>query len=173
MSVFLNFIFPILPIYLDTSDVYLTFSIYILGNCCFKKDDIEKAKELYDVALENDASCVEALYNLRYLVYDVALQRMMRRRPVQSQVVYDMALGNNASCVEALYNLRYLVYDVIEWCLLRRSPVQSQVVYDVALENDASCVQALYISVQSQLVGIWRSTIENDASCVEALYNLR
>ena len=37
-----------------------------LGNCCFKKDDIEKAKEIYMVALENDASCVEALYNLRY-----------------------------------------------------------------------------------------------------------
>ena len=36
------------------------------GNCCFKKDDIEKAKEIYMVALENDASCVEALYNLRY-----------------------------------------------------------------------------------------------------------
>ncbi len=35
-----------------------------MGNCSFDKGDVEKAKELYNVALENDASCVEALYNL-------------------------------------------------------------------------------------------------------------
>ena len=43
-------------------------SMYILlykGNCCLRKNDVEKAKELYIIALENDASCVEALYNLR------------------------------------------------------------------------------------------------------------
>ena len=43
-----------------------------------------------DVALENDASCEEALYNLRLYICD-------------------MALENDAFCVEALYNLRLYI----------------------------------------------------------------
>ena len=35
-----------------------------LGNCCYKQGDFEKAREHYIAALEIDASCVEALYNL-------------------------------------------------------------------------------------------------------------
>lgn len=35
-----------------------------LGNCCYKREDFEKAREHYIAALDIDASCVEALYNL-------------------------------------------------------------------------------------------------------------
>lgn len=35
-----------------------------LGNCCYKREDYEKAREHYIAALDIDASCVEALYNL-------------------------------------------------------------------------------------------------------------
>ena len=35
-----------------------------LGNCCFQKGEFSKAKEYYATALEIDASCVEAIYNL-------------------------------------------------------------------------------------------------------------
>ena len=45
------------------SDSYNAAAFVNLGNCSFQKGDVEKAKELYNVALENDASCVEALYN--------------------------------------------------------------------------------------------------------------
>ena len=49
------------------------------ANCSFEKGDVEKARELYNVALENDASCVEALYNLglcnkKLALYEDALE---------------------------------------------------------------------------------------------------
>lgn len=34
------------------------------GNCCFKKDDYERAKGYYKEALTIESTCVEALYNL-------------------------------------------------------------------------------------------------------------
>ena len=46
------------------ADSYNAAAFVNLGNCFFQKGDVEKAKEHYNVALENDASCVEALYNL-------------------------------------------------------------------------------------------------------------
>jgi len=33
------------------------------GNVMFNKGDFEKAREFYNEALQNDSSCVEALYN--------------------------------------------------------------------------------------------------------------
>ena len=44
------------------------------GNVLFHKGDYEKAREYYREALNNDSSCVEALYNLgnrlrRFLFY--------------------------------------------------------------------------------------------------------
>lgn len=61
------------------SDSYNAGAFVNLANCSFEKGDIEKAKELYMVALENDASCVEALYNLglcnkRLRFYEDALE---------------------------------------------------------------------------------------------------
>ena len=46
-----------------TADSYNAAAFVNLGNCSFKKGNVEKAQQLYQVALENDASCVEALYN--------------------------------------------------------------------------------------------------------------
>ena len=46
------------------TDSYNAAAFVNLANCSFEKGDVEKARELYNVALENDASCVEALYNL-------------------------------------------------------------------------------------------------------------
>ena len=46
------------------SDSYNPAAFVNLGNCHYQRGDLEKAKELYVVALDNDASCVEALYNL-------------------------------------------------------------------------------------------------------------
>ena len=34
------------------------------GNVIFKKGDYEKAREFFREALQNDSSCIEALYNL-------------------------------------------------------------------------------------------------------------
>ena len=40
------------------------------GNCLFAKKEYEKAREFYKEALNNDSSCVEALYNLgKYCVW--------------------------------------------------------------------------------------------------------
>ena len=46
------------------ADSYNAAAFVNLANVWFGRGDVEKAKELYAVALENDASCVEALYNL-------------------------------------------------------------------------------------------------------------
>lgn len=40
-----------------------------LGNCSLAKGEQQKAKQLYTLALDNDASCVEALYNLGKCIY--------------------------------------------------------------------------------------------------------
>lgn len=46
------------------SNGYNDSALVNLGNCCFKRKDYEKAREHYIAALDIDASCVEALYNL-------------------------------------------------------------------------------------------------------------
>lgn len=46
------------------SNGYNEAALVNLGNCCFKKKDYEKAKEHFLAALDIDASCVEALFNL-------------------------------------------------------------------------------------------------------------
>ncbi|XP_037082902.1 intraflagellar transport protein 88 homolog isoform X2 [Pollicipes pollicipes] len=46
------------------ADGYNASALVNLGNCCFQRGDLEKAKEYYICALDNDASCVQALYNL-------------------------------------------------------------------------------------------------------------
>lgn len=40
-----------------------------LGNCSLAKGEQQKAKQLYTLALDNDASCVEALYNLGKCIF--------------------------------------------------------------------------------------------------------
>ena len=50
-----------------TVDIWLNFfSIALVnkGNVIFKKGDYEKAREFFREALQNDSSCIEALYNL-------------------------------------------------------------------------------------------------------------
>jgi len=46
------------------ADSYNAAAFVNLGTCSLAKGDAEKAKELFMCALENDAACVEALYNL-------------------------------------------------------------------------------------------------------------
>ncbi|XKL66407.1 hypothetical protein PGB90_009827 [Kerria lacca] len=45
-------------------DMYSAVANINMGNCFFSKKIYEKAKEFYNLALENDSSCIEALYNL-------------------------------------------------------------------------------------------------------------
>lgn len=45
-------------------DMYSAVANVNMGNCSFAKGAYEKAKEFYNLALENDSSCIEALYNL-------------------------------------------------------------------------------------------------------------
>jgi intraflagellar transport protein 88 len=46
------------------ADSYNAAAFVNLGNCSLAQNDVEKAKELFSCALDSDASCVEALYNL-------------------------------------------------------------------------------------------------------------
>jgi len=50
-------------------DSYNAAAFVNLGNCSLVRGDIEKAKELFACALDSDASCVEALYNLGEMIY--------------------------------------------------------------------------------------------------------
>lgn len=45
-------------------DMYSAMANVNMGNCSFAKGMYEKAKEFYNLALDNDSSCIEALYNL-------------------------------------------------------------------------------------------------------------
>ena len=45
------------------SNGYNDSALVNLGNCCYLKGDLEKAREHYIAAIDIDASCVEALYN--------------------------------------------------------------------------------------------------------------
>lgn len=46
------------------ADSYNAAAFVNLGNCNLAQNEVEKAKELFACALDSDASCVEALYNL-------------------------------------------------------------------------------------------------------------
>lgn len=52
------------------------------GNCCLSKGELEKAIEFYKEALSNEASCVEALYNLGkiflYIFFTISLHYKTR-----------------------------------------------------------------------------------------------
>ncbi|XP_045196090.1 intraflagellar transport protein 88 homolog isoform X2 [Mercenaria mercenaria] len=47
-----------------TADRYNPYALVNKGNVLYSKGDFEKAREFYREALQNDSSCVEALYNL-------------------------------------------------------------------------------------------------------------
>ena len=46
------------------SDPYNAAAFVCLGNCALRRTDFKKACDFFHCALENDAACVEALYNL-------------------------------------------------------------------------------------------------------------
>lgn len=51
------------------ADTYNSAAYVNLGNCAMVREDYVKGKELFAHALENDATCIEALYNLGKLNY--------------------------------------------------------------------------------------------------------
>lgn len=54
------------------ADGYNAAAFVNLGSCSMAESDFEKAKDLFLCALENDASCVEALYNLgAYVIMNI------------------------------------------------------------------------------------------------------
>lgn len=46
------------------SDPYNAAAFVCLGNCSLRRQDYGKARDFFLCALDNDAACVEALYNL-------------------------------------------------------------------------------------------------------------
>ena len=59
---------------LDNYEIFVIFLLAALvnkGNVIFKKGDFEKAREFFREALQNDSSCIEALYNLGKLYFVV------------------------------------------------------------------------------------------------------
>jgi len=46
------------------SDPYNAAAFVCMGNCAFRREDYTKARDMFLCALDNDAACVEALYNL-------------------------------------------------------------------------------------------------------------
>ena len=48
---------------------YLLSALVNKGNVLFNKGDFEKAREFYREALQNDSSCIEALYNAGTLLF--------------------------------------------------------------------------------------------------------
>ena len=46
------------------SDPYSAAAFVCLGNCALRRADHFKARDFFLCALDNDAACVEALYNL-------------------------------------------------------------------------------------------------------------
>jgi len=46
------------------SDPYNAAAFVCLGNICLRRADFNKARDYFLFALDNDAACIEALYNL-------------------------------------------------------------------------------------------------------------
>lgn len=46
------------------SDPYNAAAFVCLGNCALKRADYDKARKAFSQAIDNDATCIEALYNL-------------------------------------------------------------------------------------------------------------
>jgi intraflagellar transport protein 88 len=46
------------------TDSYNAGAFVNLGSCAFARGEFDKARDLFLCSLENDSSCVEALYNL-------------------------------------------------------------------------------------------------------------
>ncbi len=96
------------------SDSYNAAAFVNLANCWFFRGDVEKARELYHVALENDTSCVEALYNVglcnkKLGFYEDALEAFFKLQAIvrnHSQVMYQIA---------SLYELMGDVGQAVEW----------------------------------------------------------
>ena len=49
--------------------VFVWLALVNKGNVMYNQGDFEKAREFYREALQNDSSCVEALYNFGILLY--------------------------------------------------------------------------------------------------------
>lgn len=69
------------------SDPYNAAAFVCLGNCALRRADYNKARDFFLCALENDAACVEALYNLGRYKSCIQLLRVHRRE------IYDFDLG--------------------------------------------------------------------------------
>ncbi|BES88088.1 Hypothetical protein NTJ_00896 [Nesidiocoris tenuis] len=98
------------------SDAYNAAAYVNLGNCCMIKGDPEKAKNDYLIAIDNDPTCIAALYNLglvhkRMEQYEDALDFFLKLHAIMSShppVLYQLA------------HLHQLVGDIdqaIEWFL--------------------------------------------------------
>ncbi|XP_057366935.1 intraflagellar transport protein 88 homolog [Daphnia carinata] len=95
------------------SDPYNAAAFVCLGNCSLRRSDLNKAKDFFLCALDNDAACVEALYNLgltyrstsqleKSMEQFVKLQTVLRHQP---EVLFQIAnlneeLGNDEQAVE-------------------------------------------------------------------------
>ncbi|XP_046644884.1 intraflagellar transport protein 88 homolog [Daphnia pulicaria] len=95
------------------SDPYNAAAFVCLGNCSLRRADYNKARDFFLFALDNDAACVEALYNLgltyrstnqleKSLEQFVKLQMVLRHQP---EVLFQVAslneeLGNDEQAIE-------------------------------------------------------------------------
>ncbi|KAI9557616.1 hypothetical protein GHT06_017444 [Daphnia sinensis] len=95
------------------SDPYNAAAFVCLGNCSLRRSDFNKAKDFFLCALDNDAACVEALYNLgltyrstnqleKSMEQFVKLQMVLRHQP---EVLFQIAnlneeLGNDEQAIE-------------------------------------------------------------------------
>lgn len=73
-----------------------------MGNVAFTKRNFEQAKEYYEIAYENDSTCVEALYNLGLVTkqlgqYEISLGHFMKLDTIlrhEAPVLYQLAVLN-------------------------------------------------------------------------------
>ena len=115
------------------SDSYNPSAFVNLGNCHFNRGDLEKAKEFYSVALENDASCVEALYNLglcnkKLALYEEALETFFKLQSIvrnHHEIVYHIAntyeqMGDFDQATEVGENYLRQITEIVKMILLCR-----------------------------------------------------
>ncbi|KAI5702456.1 hypothetical protein M8J76_007595 [Diaphorina citri] len=99
-----------------TADTYNSAAFVNLGNCAMAREDYVKGKELYVHALDNDATCIEALYNLglahKHLnEYSDSLEcfhKLQAIVPSMPEVLYQIA---------SLYEITGDVEQAVEWYL--------------------------------------------------------